>query len=225
VDRLRGVRAALRAVEAPDPARREQALAAALAAFGEDDTEVRAAPPAPVPRPSRARPRWGGLLAAAAAAVLVVGAGVAVVSTSNDGGDDDSAAVAPGDADDEQSDAAPQMAREEDEAPGAPAPAATESATESAGDVSGEGDGGVTDDTVLAQPTVALTTPEELAEFARLRQASGTGEGGDTGTCPVPGSYVGAATYGGTPVEVVVDDGVATALDVATCQVVERVEL
>src|SRR4051794_18078268 len=85
VSRLRATIAALRDVEPPDPARRDAALAAAMAGAGR---------PTPVAPPIPLRPRrswWTGAGIAAALGALV--AGGAVVLRAPWGGDDASASI------------------------------------------------------------------------------------------------------------------------------------
>ncbi|MBN2622104.1 MAG: hypothetical protein JXA83_01990 [Acidimicrobiales bacterium] len=116
VAELEAVRAALRSVPAPDPAARERAVAAALAAFddaggGDANAHATAAPGAAgqgaLERPAEARVthlrprrpaggprRWLG--AAAAAALVVAGAAGVAVLGSDDGGRDDAEVASSG---------------------------------------------------------------------------------------------------------------------------------
>jgi hypothetical protein len=220
--RLRALRTALRDVEVPDPDRRERALAAALAAFADEPVARTGAPPAPVPLPRRNR-RWGGVLAAAAAALLVVVAGAVVVRTggSSDGDDtssEDVALEAPAatesDGGDDRSAAAPQVAQDEDAGASAATSAAAE-ATTATGSVAA---------TELAGLDPTLTDTEDLAEYARRASTAADAVPGAP-SCATAGTFLGLATYAGTPVEVVDDEGLVSAVDVATCAVVAQVRL
>jgi hypothetical protein len=97
------------------------------------------------------------------------------------------------------------------------APAATETAeaTTAAG-TSAAG-------SLLAGGVPALTDPDELVAFA-TSAARSSAPVVDTSSCPQPGTFVGPATYAGTPVEVYVDDTTVTAVDAASCVDVEQVE-
>jgi hypothetical protein len=84
VEQLRGLRRTLSAVDPPDPARRDAAINAALAAF---DAERRPAAPPPVSSlASRRASRW--FIGAAAALVLVIAGGILATRGDQDGGDD-----------------------------------------------------------------------------------------------------------------------------------------
>jgi hypothetical protein len=87
VERLREVRQALAVVEPPDPARRDEAIDAALRAFDEEREDV--APPPAIPFQRRRASGWL-ISAAAAALVLVVAGGILAVrgGGDDDGGDD-----------------------------------------------------------------------------------------------------------------------------------------
>ncbi len=228
VDRLRAVRSALRDVEAPDPGRREQALAAALAAFGDEAAPAAVPPPPPAVPLARRQPRswWGGVLAAAAALVVVVGGVVVLRGAGGGGGDDDSASIATArdeltlseeSASSDAGAAAPAAPRDGADNESQEAPAATESAEDTAtGGPSAAG-------SLAAGSVPELSGPDELVAFA-TSAARSSAPVVDTSSCPQPGTFVGPATYAGTPVEVYVDDTTVTAVDATSCVVVEQVE-
>lgn len=223
VDRLRSVQTALRDVGAPDPLRREQALDAALAAFADEPAPAAVPPPPPVPLPRRQqRSWWGGVLAAAAALVVVV-AGVVVLRGAGGGGgnDDDSASFA--------TDSDELRLTAEDTAgadTGAAAPAAPDGAdqgdaeSQSAPAATESADGTTAAGSLLADRGPDLATPDDLAAFAAGTPATSL----QPPSCQLPGAFIGPATYDGTPVEVFVDATTVTAVDAATCVVVEQVE-
>jgi len=220
VARLRALRTALRDVEVPDPDRRERALAAALAAFADEPVVRTGAPPAPVPLPRRTR-RWGGVLAAAAALLVVVGGAVVVRTGGSSDGDDTSSedvaleapAATESDGGDDRTAAAPQVAQDEDAGDSAATSAAAEATT-----------GGSVAATELAGLDPTLTDIEELAEYARRASTSADAASGAP-SCATAGTFLGLATYAGTPVEIVDDEGLVSAVDIATCAVVAQVRL
>jgi hypothetical protein len=227
VERQRVARDLLRDVAAPDPLRREQAITAALEAFGEEPATGSGAsvpPPAPVPLPQRPRRAWWGLGAAAAAIVAVVAVGVvaALGGSSSDDEDtaDDAGAAATVELGDQtlsataQDDDGAPAAEEEtaSEATAAAAPAASEAAADTGGDAAG---------TTAALPRLA--TPDQLVEFAARPATDRTAEGAPT--CVSDGRYVGRAIYDDAPVEIFTDGTTVTALDASTCAVVITVDV
>jgi hypothetical protein len=217
VARLRRTRAVLRDVDPPDPRRREQALAAALAATEPSAAGSRAT--RTVPPPSRRRAWWGGALAAAAALVVVVAAAVAPRGGGSE--DDESAAVA--------TEALTDAESARDATAAAPAPAAADQAggADATGGPAATAAAGAGNDDTSSAPQIAgvspeLSTPADLVAYARRA----TGSAGSSGapTCAVDGTFVGPASYRGTPVEVFVEGALVTAVDASSCDVVERVE-
>ena len=223
VARMREVRAALRAVEAPDDDRREQALAAAFAALADEPPQ---APPLPArTRSGRSgRSAWVGVAAAAAALVLVAAAGLVVRGVGSGGGNDDDAASvataqvldrdeadAPGGASDVTRNEMSALPRDDIEAEDDTAPAGTEVAS-----------GGGTALAPAAEELVELTTAQELAAFAEGR--SGDEYQGPPPGCSSDGSFLGPVHFAGTRAEVFELDGTLTVLDATTCTVLVTVE-
>lgn len=232
VERLRSVRDALRAVDPPDDARREQAIAAALASFTQPRVTAPAASPSglpvpgdraalafPAPAPAanglpgtvappvslagRRRRRWLEFGAAAAAAIAVVGGGVALTRGGPDNSGDDAATAS----EDRTAEAAPSQAADANDAV-----AATEHADGAAPPAPD------TDDPELNMVEPAdlarLTDTDDLAAFvdsapmkgaetASATDASGTSRAAAP-TC-TGGDYVGTAVYVVSNVDVTVE--------------------
>jgi hypothetical protein len=229
VERLGELRRALAVFEPVDPVRRDAAIEAALGAF-----DTGRAPDAPPPAASLSRRRARGwwLSGAAAAAFVLIIAGAIIAGGDGDGDDD-----AGGAADTELSGDATLTAADTDEGEqraaedatgggvatttaAAAVPAATEAPTTT--DATAE-------ETVTAvYSVVALSSAEELTQFAddALRSAPTSAE------ATVPncdeGRWLGSATYVvddvATPVEVFLadDDSEVRAVDASTCEVVAR---
>ncbi len=245
VTQIRAARAALASPSPIDPARREQAIAAAIAAFGgtrpaDADADADAADPpvAPVVEPRR-RTRWLPALAAAAVATLV---GVGVVRMTSGSGDDTASDAAIPEA---TSSAAGSIeaATEMQQGDGDPVPAAAgaedssvmadEQRTSEALDINGPGEVGSDGTASPAQPGDAsattsaappeLVTEADLQDFARARQAqppagSPTGSLATAGPCGyAPSDVLGDATHRGAPSVVVVDGDDVIAVDPVTC--------
>lgn len=221
VARMRSARDAMRDVETPDPARREQALAAAMSTFV-DRIPVGQGPRDRV-RASRSHRSWWGGIAAAAAALVVIVAGAVVLR--NMGGGDDSATSAIESPSDQlsaanessagnTSAARPNAAADDTDSGGAPAGEAPSAAATIAP--------GTT--TTNGSFTTVLATPQDLIRFADAMSDGDQPQPTDSPTCTGPGDYLGPATYGGSPVEVFLDGRVATALDATTCAVLAEAE-
>jgi hypothetical protein len=222
VARLREARALLRAVEAPDPARREQAITAALR------TRAGQQPAAPVVPLSTRRPWWTA--AGVAAAVLALAVAGIVVGGRIGGDDDDSASVS----------SATAGASTQDRNAAAPAPAAASATTAAgsattaaaSGTAAAEATSGGTTAAATSGAAPAATTPIQLdspaalATFAAttssLQQATAAG----VDTCG-GGRYIGRANYGPghVAVEVFVVGTDAVALDATSCAEVARAPL
>lgn len=222
VERQRRVRELLRAVEPPDPHRRDQAITAALrAAEPAAPTPAAVAPPPPVPLPRRPRRTWWGF-AAAAAAVVVVAVGVVAALGGGGASDDDTFEAAP---------AATRAAMDATEdrtlaAPGAADTAGSEQESERDGRTDAADEAPPASIAVGAAPSdqlvPRLATPEELRRYA-AGASSATGLAA-TASCEHDGTFVGQATYAGRAVEIFRDDATVTALDATTCEVVETID-
>jgi len=243
VERLRTLRRALATVEPPDPAQRDRAIAAALAA-------VVGAPPAPPARRAQFRRhrRIAPTVMAAAAAVVLVGvAGVFVLGRGSS--DDDSAGPAAdsaltasaADAGAERSaaDGDEELATADTAAGGAATSAAaagtaldaqggSSATTASGSDTTNLAAADMTTGGTAISASTVLRTGAELYDFAVAAAAPAAGESQEFAEpiCPQPdgASFRGFATYAGEAdtidVEVFLVNGIARAVDAATCAVV-----
>lgn len=187
VERLRAVRAGLRAVEPPPPAQRQALLAAALDAFDTGaarDEAPRVVAPPPPSLAARRRARW--LLPAAAAALVGVAAVGAIVGT--DGSDDDS-----GDA----SDAVIEAPAGADLASTDRAVAAEEESTGAAEDDGAFGTV-LVDERLATASLVLVRNPDELAAYAATAAVRTADVSSEPGDVPTTTARVGVeATTGG----------------------------
>jgi hypothetical protein len=218
VEELRAVRAALHELPPVDPARREAAISAALAAFDEDRApgEVTVLTPR-----RRLSPRALGALGAAAA--IVVLALLAPRLTDGDGSDDEAASF----------DATGDVA---EEAAGPLAEASTTTIAPTAGATGGGTDAfrapslGTFDDLdALAGAVATAAASGDLEERAAAEDASDGGAAGRSAPCQAvtPSTVVGTAVVAGEAVEVYVDtadDGTRTMTVVArdTCELLDE---
>ncbi len=240
IDRLARVRDVLGATAAPDPARRETVIAAALAAAA-----TPAAPVAPVV-PIGTRRRWMAPVVAAAA-IVAIGVGAVVVTQGGDGGGDDAALVAPAatevaadrlTATREAADTAAPDVTERASAAVPPAPAddasseaggateMTEEATEPTTAAASEGQVGL--DELAPDGVVVLRSAEDLRAFAVIAISTPSTPAADTdGPRCDGGRWLGTARYAGAggerPVEVFVDADRVMARDAGTCEIVLEV--
>lgn len=237
VEALRSVRAALAAVPAPDPGRRDAAIAAAVATAG---TTVEA-PPQPTVE-ARRRARWYAPLAAAAAvAVLVVGG---IVALRDGGGDDDAgssdvtrqapAETQTADEDDNEAGEAAATTAAVADAPDAAAPptaAGGAETTQTAGESATEATTSAeeTEDSFDASAPIVRGGPDLLA-LVEIEEAAGSDRTESPAAARSPqcelGTFVTFARYqpsaAGEPVdiEVIVDpSGIVLAADAVTCEV------
>ena len=217
----------------PTPARRERAIAAALAAFVEEPSAPVAPPTTVVPLPHRPRRAWWGGVAAAAAVLVVVVAGAIVVGGGGGGGDrDDSAAAAPRPAAADGGDQEATLAAPDDSDLDAAAPA-PQPATARRTRVARRGDGarrrghgggrfGRPAGGVVAGPHEPGRA-RRVRRWRRRRRADAAP--GDAPACAHPGTYVGSARYDGVVVEVFADaDVVSRASTRPRALLVEAVE-
>jgi hypothetical protein len=234
VARLRDVAARLRSLEPPDAARRERAIAAALAAGSADDTgDIGRGPVAP-PVPMRPRRAWWAGAAVAAAVVVIVIGGIAVLRANPGGGDDDSLdlSLVPETAGQELQDAAAAATTAAGTASaGAGAPSAAESSERASTESTSGGTFAASASPPADTAVVELDSPGALAAFA----SSSLDQEATAGTSPPsctggPGEqYVGPAIWSAldppVTVEVFIDGGDAVARDATTCAEVARAPL
>lgn len=220
VERQRQVRELLRGVEAPDPVRRDQAIAAALRVADPAAGPI-PPPPAPVPLPQRPRRAWWGFAAAAAAVVVVAVGAVGVLGdSSSDDGSFDAAPSASTPTFDQTMAAAPEARDSAGGEPDAEDDAADTAATEHELQLPGASTPGADAGSEAFPPQLA--TPEDLRDFATAGAAATAT--GLAPSCHFDGTFVGHADYAGTPVEVFTDATTVTALDAASCAVVVAVD-
>lgn len=198
VEQLRVVRAAMSDVEPPTAARRESAIAAALARFDASITD------ATLPRATsdelgtRRRGRW--LMPAAAAAVVVIGIGGVTAALLRSGSSDDDAADTPA-ADVLTAESTGDVFVAIDTIARTEAADAQLSATDTTG---GTATAAATADTAGGRPALRLlATPEELVTFVADADRAPLG---DAAVSPCDeGELVGRAAYLVDDVQVVVD--------------------
>lgn len=240
VERLRVAATAVADVDVPDPARREQAIGAALRVFDElhHRTVVTSAP---IPRRS-----MGGRLAPArwlpvAAAVLAIGVlGTVAISSltgrgSDDGGFSDIASVEVDDGSAERLESADSALAEPD---GAPEMYAGDPDSNDTDSNDATGSASVADDAHDGRAGVPaadldMRTPDDLADAARQLLAVGTVPDsaplvdGAPAPCSDVARVIGAGTYLDQPVLIAVDDPVTRvfALEPVTCDIVAETSL